>query len=118
MIYGSGLRDGDANISTVPPYTQFNIGIARVPGPLDPEANDGALRRRQSVRHGLLHPPGSGIGVFAPQYGPRRAISLCFKKFERQEKQHASNRKTAADSGHSGACRNKCRLLPPCMPAC
>src|SRR6516165_8596130 len=29
MIYGSGLRDGDANISTVPPYTQFNIGIAR-----------------------------------------------------------------------------------------
>ena len=29
MIYGSGLRDGDANISTVPPYTQFNVGVAR-----------------------------------------------------------------------------------------
>ena len=29
MIYGSGLRDGDANIGTVPPYTQFNVGIAR-----------------------------------------------------------------------------------------
>ncbi len=29
MIYGSGLRSGDANISTVPPYTQFNVGIAR-----------------------------------------------------------------------------------------
>ena len=29
MIYGSGLRNGDANIGTVPPYTQFNVGIAR-----------------------------------------------------------------------------------------
>ena len=29
MIYGSGLRNGDANISTVPQYTQFNVGIAR-----------------------------------------------------------------------------------------
>ena len=28
MIYGSGLRSGDANISTLPPYTQFNFGIA------------------------------------------------------------------------------------------
>jgi outer membrane receptor protein involved in Fe transport len=28
-IYGSGLRNGDANISTVPPYTQVNIGIQR-----------------------------------------------------------------------------------------
>ena len=29
MIAGSGLRDGDANISTVAPYAQFNAGIAR-----------------------------------------------------------------------------------------
>ena len=29
MIAGSGLRDGDANIGTVPSYTQFNVGIAR-----------------------------------------------------------------------------------------
>ena len=29
MIYGSGLRSGDANISTVPPYTQVNVGAAR-----------------------------------------------------------------------------------------
>ena len=28
MIYGSGLRDGDANIGTVPPYTQFNVGAS------------------------------------------------------------------------------------------
>ena len=29
MIYGSGLRAGDANIDTVPAYTQVNIGIKR-----------------------------------------------------------------------------------------
>ena len=29
MIAGSGLRDGDANISTVAPYSQLNVGIAR-----------------------------------------------------------------------------------------
>src|SRR5581483_11166485 len=29
MIAGSGLRNGDANISTVPPYSQFNVGVAR-----------------------------------------------------------------------------------------
>ncbi len=28
MIYGTGLRDGDANIGTVAPYTQFNVGVA------------------------------------------------------------------------------------------
>ena len=29
MIYGSGLRNGDANIGTVAPYAQFNVGVAR-----------------------------------------------------------------------------------------
>jgi hypothetical protein len=29
MIYGSGLRSGDANVSTVPAYTQVNLGIKR-----------------------------------------------------------------------------------------
>ena len=57
MIYGSGLRDGDANISTVPPYTQFNVGRgARIPMAARSEADDGTLRCHQSVRHGLLHP--------------------------------------------------------------
>ena len=57
MIYGSGLRDGDANISTVPPVhpVQRRPG-ARVPVAARSEADDGTLRRHQSVRHGLLHP--------------------------------------------------------------
>ena len=73
MIYGSGLRDGDANISTVPPYTQVNIGIAReflLPG------DDKPVTLRFDIVNLFdevyLIRDGSGIGVFASQYGPRR----------------------------------------------
>jgi hypothetical protein len=81
MIYGSGLRDGDANISTVAPYTQFNIGLAReVLWPLDPKP--------MTVRFDVINlfdsvyfiRNGSGIGVFAPQYGPRRGYFLGVSK--------------------------------------
>jgi outer membrane receptor protein involved in Fe transport len=73
MIYGSGLRDGDANISTVPQYTQVNVGFAReFLLPNDPKP--------MTVRFDVINlfdtvyfiRDGSGIGVFAPQYGPRR----------------------------------------------
>ncbi|HUZ30637.1 MAG TPA: TonB-dependent receptor [Xanthobacteraceae bacterium] len=81
MIYGSGLRDGDANISTVPPYTQFNIGIAReFLLPNDPKP--------VTVRFDIVNlfdtvyqiRDGSGIGVFAPQYGPRRGFFMGISK--------------------------------------
>jgi outer membrane receptor protein involved in Fe transport len=73
MIAGSGLRDGNANISTVAPYAQFNAGIAReFLLPDDPKP--------MTVRFDVVNlfdsiyfiRDGSGIGVFAPQYGPRR----------------------------------------------
>ena len=73
MIAGSGLRDGDANISTVAPYSQFNVGIAReFLLPFD--------SKPMTVRFDIINlfdaiyfiRDGSGIGVFAPQYGPRR----------------------------------------------
>ena len=75
MIYGSGLRNGDANIGTVPPYTQFNVGIAReFLLPNDPKP--------MTVRFDVVNlfdtiyqiRSGTGIGVFAPQYGPRRGF--------------------------------------------
>ena len=81
MIYGSGLRDGDANISTVPPYTQFNIGMAReFLWSLDPKP--------MTVRFDVINlfdtvyfiRNGIGIGVFAPQYGPRRGYFLGVSK--------------------------------------
>ena len=81
MIYGSGLRDGDANISTVPPYTQFNVGLAReFLWPLDPKP--------MTVRFDVINlfdtvyfiRNGTEIGVFAPQYGPRRGYFLGVSK--------------------------------------
>jgi outer membrane receptor protein involved in Fe transport len=81
MIYGSGLRSGDANISTVPQYTQFNVGIAReFLLPNDPSP--------VTVRFDVINlfdtvyeiRSGSGIGVFAPQYGPRRGYFLGVSK--------------------------------------
>ena len=82
MIYGSGLRGGDANIGTVPPYAQFNVGIAREfllpndPMPMTVRFDivnlfDTVYLIRGSSAACPSGNSGSGIGVFAPQYGPR-----------------------------------------------
>ena len=81
MIYGSGLRAGDANIGTVPAYTQFNLGIKReFLLPNDPKP--------MTIRFDVVNlfdtiyeiRDGSGIGVFAPQFGPRRGFFLGISK--------------------------------------
>jgi outer membrane receptor protein involved in Fe transport len=81
MIYGSGLRNGDANISTVPAYTQVNIGIKReFLLPNDPKP--------MTIRFDVVNlfdtiyeiRDGTGIGVFAPQFGPRRGFFLGVSK--------------------------------------
>ena len=81
MIAGSGLRSGDANISTVAPYAQVNIGVAReFLLPDDPKP--------MTVRFDIINlfdtiyqiRSGSGIGVFAPQFGPRRGYFLGISK--------------------------------------
>jgi outer membrane receptor protein involved in Fe transport len=75
MILGSGLRSDIANLGTVGPYTQFNVGIAReFLLPDDPKP--------MTVRFDIVNlldtvyqiRSGTGIGVFAPQYGPRRGF--------------------------------------------
>jgi outer membrane receptor protein involved in Fe transport len=80
-IYGSGLRDGDANIGMVPSYTQVNVGIQReFLLPNDPKP--------MTVRFDVVNlfdsiyeiRDGSGIGVFAPQFGPRRGFFLGISK--------------------------------------
>jgi opacity protein-like surface antigen/outer membrane receptor protein involved in Fe transport len=79
MIYGSGLRTGDANIDTEAPYAQFNVGVAR-----DFVTPDGPVTVRFDVVNVLdtvyQIRSGTGIGVFAPQYGPRRGYFLGLKK--------------------------------------
>ena len=75
MIYGSGLRDGDANISTVPQYAQFNVGIAReFLLPNDPKPVTVRFDIINLFDTSYLIRDGSGIGVFAAQYGPRRGF--------------------------------------------
>ena len=75
-IYGSGLRAGFANLEHTPQYTQWNAAIARN---FDPWHDDGKpLSLRLSAinlfdRIYLLR-SGTGIGEFAPQYGPRRGV--------------------------------------------
>ncbi|HKF29468.1 MAG TPA: TonB-dependent receptor [Candidatus Binataceae bacterium] len=73
-FYQSGLRRGFANTGNLPYYIQLNLGVARKMvlegvGPVEARlvmqnAND----RIYQIRNG------TGIGVFASQYGPRRAV--------------------------------------------
>ena len=80
MIYGSGLRNGDANIGTEPPYAQFNASISH-----EFETPDG---KPLTVRFDVVNlldtiyqiRSGSGIGVFASQYGPRRGYFIGISK--------------------------------------
>ena len=75
MIYGSGLRSGFANTSSLPSYTQVNLGLSH-------EFNWVAPNKPTTLRFDVVNlfdsiyeiRDGSGIGVFAPQYGPRRGF--------------------------------------------
>jgi hypothetical protein len=77
LIYGSGLRNGFANTGTVSPYAQVNIGLSHE-FPKDQISAVGPLTVRFDVVNLLDHSyeirDGSGIGVFAPQFGPRRGF--------------------------------------------
>jgi outer membrane receptor protein involved in Fe transport len=80
VIYGSGLRSGFANTSHVSPYSQANLGLAREIGAVF----DKPLTLRFDIINVLDHAyqlrNGSGIGVFAPQYGPRRGFFVGLKQ--------------------------------------
>jgi outer membrane receptor protein involved in Fe transport len=80
MIYGSGLRSGDFNTDHVAPYAQVNVGASREF--LVPEL--GKVTARFAVVNVFdaiyLIRDGSGIGVFAPQYGPRRGYFVALSK--------------------------------------
>jgi outer membrane receptor protein involved in Fe transport len=84
MIFGSGLRQdsgGIPNGGTVSPYTQVNLGVSHrfenVPtGPIEVSLN--VLNVSDAIYEIRS---GTGVGVFAPQYGPRRAIYASIRKF-------------------------------------
>lgn len=73
-LYGSGLRTGFANTGNLPFYIQFNAAIAKkvaVPGAGRVEGRIAVVNLGDWI---YQIRSGSGIGVFAPQYGPRRAV--------------------------------------------
>jgi outer membrane receptor protein involved in Fe transport len=80
MIYGSGLRTGDANISSEAPYAQFNAGLSHefaMPDGLPVTARFDVVNLFDTI---YQIRSGSGIGVFAPQYGPRRGYYFGLSK--------------------------------------
>ncbi|TAN02413.1 MAG: TonB-dependent receptor [Rhodanobacteraceae bacterium] len=80
FLYGSGLRRGFANTASLPSYFQLNLSVEhglRLPGFGKLDARlivINALDRVYELRDG------SGIGVGAPQYGPRRGVYLGLSK--------------------------------------
>ncbi len=76
-VYGSGLRTGFANGGHTPGYTTWNAAISRR---FDLWQNHKSLTLRLSMVNALdrsyILRSASGIGEFAPQYGPRREIFL------------------------------------------
>ena len=77
MISGSGLRAGFANTATVAPYVQFNLG-AMNEFKWAPDMKPVTLRFDIVNLFDSIYQirDGSGIGVFAPQYGPRRGFFI------------------------------------------
>lgn len=73
-IWGSGYRRGFANTGELPPILQFNAAIVRdiaVPGIGNVE---GRIAMINVFDHSYQIRNGTGIGVFSPTYGPRRAL--------------------------------------------
>jgi hypothetical protein len=72
MIFGSGLRNGFANLGTVPAYYQINVGASRA-FKWSPAYKPLTVRLSivNLTNTTYLIRDGTGIGVFAPQYGPR-----------------------------------------------
>jgi len=75
MTYGSGLRSGFANMDNNPPYVVVNAGVSR-------EFKWSSDGKPITVRFDVVNlfdkiyelRNGTGIGVFAPQYGARRGF--------------------------------------------
>jgi outer membrane receptor protein involved in Fe transport len=80
VLYGSGLRRGFANTEHLPGYGQVNLSLARHfdSGPLGPF--EGRLIVTNLFDRVYEMRDGSGIGVGAPQYGPRRGVLLGLTK--------------------------------------
>jgi outer membrane receptor protein involved in Fe transport len=79
-LFGSGLRNGFANTSHLPAYFQVNTGVAHT--------FDAPIIGKFKVRFTVINlfdrsyqlRDGTGIGVGAPQYAPRRSYYVALTK--------------------------------------
>ncbi len=81
MIYGSGIRSGFANTDHNAPYTQVNAGIShefKFDGWWSPFTLRFDVVNVFDTSYAIRN--GTGIGVFAPQYGPRRGYYFGFSQ--------------------------------------
>jgi outer membrane receptor protein involved in Fe transport len=80
VIFQSGLRNGFANTTNLPSYAIVNLGASRkisldATGPVEIRlVINNLFDKVYEIRDG------SGIGVFAPQYGPRLGLFLGLTK--------------------------------------
>jgi opacity protein-like surface antigen/outer membrane receptor protein involved in Fe transport len=97
MIYGSGLRNGDANIDALAPYAQFNVGVKR--DFAMPEGGPVTVRFDVVNIFDTIYQirNGTGIGVFSPQYGPRRGYFIGISKKICADPSASDCRNTASD---------------------
>lgn len=79
-LFGTGLRSGFANTDHVPAYVQLNLSASRTFN----TAAAGPIKARLTVINALDRSyelrDGTGIGVGAPQYGPRRGVFVALSK--------------------------------------
>ncbi|HEV7491261.1 MAG TPA: TonB-dependent receptor [Rhodanobacteraceae bacterium] len=75
-IYGSGLRADFANTAHLPQYYQINLSVGRKFDIGESRNVDVTLAAINVTDRVYLLRDGSGIGVGAPQYGPRRGLFL------------------------------------------
>jgi outer membrane receptor protein involved in Fe transport len=87
VLYGSGLYSGFCNETELPSYATLNMGMTQIVS-INP-GNDFKLRFditnvtdvKYEIRQGTEdNNPNGGIGVFAPQYLPRRAFYVGISK--------------------------------------
>ena len=74
MIFGSGQRNGPVNSSHLPAYTQFNASVShefKIPDWKPVTLRFAVVNVFDNIYEIR---DGTGIGVFAPQFGPRRAF--------------------------------------------
>ncbi len=79
-IYGTGLRNGFANTAHLSDYTQFNSSITHSFDLLKAKDLDATFSIINLFDTSYQIRDGSGIGVGAPQYAPRRAFYLTLTK--------------------------------------